>query len=167
MNDQPHTDKSPDELRDRVWELAESIGTCMLVSWDGEKQRARPMVPTLKRDEHAIYFLTDKDSGKVWQEKEFPRVTLTFADTPGNKFVAMTGAAAVGQDRAKIKELWNPAAKAWWDSPDDPAIRVLTITPDEAELWDSPNKLIATAVMLTAAATGKRPSLGDNARVNI
>ncbi len=42
------------------------------------------------------------------------------------------------------------------------------MTPEEAELWDSPNKLIATAVMLKAAATGqRRPKLGDNARVDL
>ena len=168
MSDKPHTDKSSSELRDRVWQLAASIGTCMLVTWDGERQQARPMAATLKRDEHAIYFLTDKRYGKGRRgAQNFPRVTLAFADTSGNKYVAISGLVSVGQDRAKIKELWSSAAKAWWDSADDPSIRVLTVTPDEAELWDSPNKLIATAVMLTAAATGNRPSLGDNARVSI
>lgn len=167
MSEKPHTDKSPSELRDRVWALAKSIGTCMFVTWDGERQRARPMAATLKRDEHAIYFLTDKDTEKVDEERKFPRVTLAFADTSGNKFVSISGLASVGQDRAKIRELWSPAAKAWWDSADDPSIRLLTVTPDEAELWDSPNKLVATAVILAAAATGKKPSLGDNARVNI
>ena len=71
----------------------------------------------------------------------------------GNKYLAVSGQATVKNDRAKIKELWNPFAKAWWKSPDDPVIRVVTLTPEEAELWDSPNKLVATAVMLTAAAT--------------
>jgi len=167
MNDKPHSDKSEAELQDRAWELAKSIGTCMLVTWDGEKQRARPMTPALRREEHAIHFLTDKDAGQIGQEKRFPRVMLTFADTGGNKFVAITGEASVSQDKAKIAELWNPAAKAWWGSPDDPAIRVVTVTPDEAELWDSPGKLIATAVILTAALIGKRPSLGETARVPV
>ena len=167
MSDKPHADKSEGELRDRVWEMANAIGTCMLVTWDGKRQQARPMVATLKREDHAIYFLTDNEGAQIAQERKFPRVMLAFANPSSNKFVSISGTVAVGQDRSKIRELWNPAAKAWWDLPDDPAIRVLTVTPDEAELWDSPNKLVATAVILTAAATGKRPSLGDNARVKV
>jgi general stress protein 26 len=67
-----HSDKSIAELRDRVWELADSIGTCMLITWDGERQRARPMAATIKRDQHAIYFLTDKNSEKVEHARRFP-----------------------------------------------------------------------------------------------
>lgn len=167
MDHRPQTDKPDSEFRDRAWELAESIGTCMLVTWDGEKQRARPMVASLKRAEHAIYFLTDQNSAQIAQANRFPEVTLTFADPGGNKFVAISGRAAVIRDRQKIEELWNPAAKAWWGSADDPAIRVVKVEPDEAELWDSPNKLIAAVKMLTAAASGTRPSLGEKARVAI
>ena len=38
-----HTDKSPEEIEDRVWELAEKIGFCMFVTWDGERPEARPL----------------------------------------------------------------------------------------------------------------------------
>jgi general stress protein 26 len=168
MSETAHTDKSEAELQDRAWELAKSIGTCMFTTWDGKRQRSRPMAATVKRDEHALYFLTDQGSEKVRQAEQFPFVTTTFADVGGNKFVSISGEATIEDDRAKIKELWTPFAKAWWPSPDDPAIRLVTIRPEDAELWDSPNRLIATAVMMTAAATGQqRPKLGDNARVDL
>ena len=41
-----HTDKTDlteNEARDRIWELAEKIRICMFVTWDGERQRARPL----------------------------------------------------------------------------------------------------------------------------
>ena len=167
MDDRPQTDTTDGEFRDRAWELAKSIGVCMLVTWDGERQRARPMAANLERDEHAVYFLTDKDSAQIAQAKSFPMVTLSFADPGGNKFVAISGHATVSDDRTKIKELWNPFAKAWWDSADDPAIRVIKVEPQEAELWDSPGRLIAAVKMLAAAATGTRPSLGEKAHVSI
>jgi general stress protein 26 len=168
MSELSHTDKSEAQLQDRAWELARSIGTCMFTTWDGERQRARPMAATVKRDEHALYFLTDAGSEKVNEANRFPTVTAIFADVGGNKFVTISGEATIENDRAKIKALWTPFAKAWWPSADDPAIRVVTMTPEEAELWDSPNKLIATAVVLKAAATGQqRPKLGDNARVEL
>ncbi|MBV9062263.1 MAG: pyridoxamine 5'-phosphate oxidase family protein, partial [Alphaproteobacteria bacterium] len=50
-------------------------------------------------------------------------------------------------------------AKAWWDSAEDPNIRVLKVTPEEAEVWDGPGRLVATAKMLAAAATNTRPDV--------
>lgn len=149
----------------RAWNMMEKIQTCMLITWDGERQRARPMAATVKPAEHAIYFLTDARREKDDQIARFPIVTLAFADTGGQKYVSVTGHATVSSDRARIKELWSPFAKAWWDSPEDPNIRVLTVSPDDAELWDSPGTLIATVKMLTAAATGSRPDMGENRKV--
>ena len=53
--------------------------------------------------------------------------------------------------------------KAWWDSADDPSIRLVTVRPTEAELWDGPNKVAAAVLMLTAAVTGSKPKMGDHA----
>ena len=154
-----------DDARKRAWELMEKIGTAMLITWDGHRQRARPMAATVKEEAHAIYFLSDARREKIEQIEEFPTVLLAFSDPGGQKYVTVSGKARVSNDRAKIKELWSPFAKAWWDSADDPNIRVLTISPDEAELWDAPGTLISTVKMLTAAATNTRPDMGDNKKV--
>ena len=50
---------SPEDAIDRIWELAKSIDFCMFVTWDGERQRARPLSARPNRDEGRIYFLTD------------------------------------------------------------------------------------------------------------
>lgn len=152
---------------DRVWDLAEKIATPMFVTWDGERQRARPLAATVEREEHAIYFLVDVDGAKDDQVEKFPKVTLAFADVSGNKYLSITGEAVVTNDRAKIKELWSPFAKAWWDSADDPNIRVITVTPEDAELWDSPGRVVAAVSMLTAAVTGGTPKVGDNAKLRM
>lgn len=154
-----------DDYVERAWNMMEKIQTCMLITWDGERQRARPMSATVKQEEHAIYFLTDARREKDDQIARFPIVTLAFADTGGQKYVSLTGRATVSADKQKIKDLWSPFAKAWWDSVEDPHIRVLKVTPDDAEIWDSPGTLIATVKMLTAAATGTRPDVGENRKV--
>jgi len=51
----------------------------------------------------------------------------------------------------------NLPAKAWWDSADDPNIRALKITPDDAEFWDSPGTIISYVEMAAAAVAGTRP----------
>jgi general stress protein 26 len=168
MASEPQSDKSEAELQDRAWGLAKSIGTCMFTTWTGKRQRSRPMTAFPNRDEHALYFLTEEDSDMVKQARDFPAVSAAFAEVSGNKYLVVSGQATVENDRAKIKELWSPFAKAFWKSPDDPAIRVVTLTPEDAELWDSPNRLVATAIMLTAAATGnQKPKLGDKAHVDM
>lgn len=162
-----HEHKSPAEIEDRVWELAKSIDFCMLTTWDGEAQHSRPMSARVMRDEGKIYFLADASGRKNAHIERFPKVGLTFSDTTGNKYVALTGMAAVSNDRAKIKGLWSDFDRAWWDDENDPSIRLVTFDPQEAELWDSPNRIVATAKMLTAAVTGARPEFGDHGEVKM
>jgi general stress protein 26 len=151
----------------RAWDLMEKIRTAMLITWDGHAQRARPMAATVDRGEHAIYFLTDAHHHSVEQMEKFPTVTLAFADTGAEKYVTTSGKGVVSNDRAKIKELWSPYAKAWFDSSDDPNIRVLKIAPDDAEIWDAPGKLVTSVKMLVAAATNTRPEIGENRKVTL
>ena len=152
---------------DRVWELMKKIGFAMLVTRDGEKLRARPMSAYPEREENAIYFLTDARHHKDEEVTRNTSVNLSFADAGSQKYISVTGSAAVSNDRAKVKELFSTAAKAWWDSADDPNIHVLKVTPDDAEFWDTPGSVISYAKMAVAAAAGTRPNIGDNRKVSM
>ena len=127
----------------------------------------RPMSATVKRERHAIYFLTEATAPKVPQIAQYPGVVVAFADEGANKFVTFRGQAEVTDDRALFKELWTPFAKAWWDGPEDPRIRAVTVQPSQAEFWDSPGKLTASVLMLTAALTGAKPAVGDHGVVPV
>jgi general stress protein 26 len=152
---------------DRTWELMKKIGFAMMVTRDGEKLRARPMAAYLDRDANTIFFLTDARRHKDDEIAANPQINLSFADSGDMKFVSVSGTAAVSNDRAKIKELFSTPAKAWWDSAEDPNIRVLKFTPDEAEYWDSPGTVISYVKMAAAAVSGTRPDLGTNRKVSI
>ncbi|MCX7305859.1 MAG: pyridoxamine 5'-phosphate oxidase family protein [Hyphomicrobiales bacterium] len=167
MSHKDKTDLTENEARDRVWELADKINICMFVTWDGERQRSRPLAANVDRDEGAFYFLTDVGGMKDDQIERFPVVALAFSDTSHNKYVSVTGTAVVSNDRAKIKELWTPDNKAFWDSENDPAIRLITVTPEDAEVWDSPGMIVATVKMLAAAVTGAKVELGNNRKVTM
>ncbi len=166
-HEQQETDKTPHEIADRVWELAKKIDFCMFVTWDGEHQQARPLSSRVFRDEHAIYFLVSAEGHKNSQIEQYPTVNLAYADTGAMKYVSLSGTATVGNDRNKIADLWSEFDRAWWDDASDPDIRLVTVSPERAELWDSPNRLVALAAMLTAAATGAKPDFGDNATVRM
>src|SRR6201997_2793075 len=128
---------------DRAWERMKKIGFAMLVTHDGDKLRARPMSAFLERENNAIYFLTDARRHKDEEIARNPGVNLSFANTSDQKYVSVTGTAVVSNDRAKIRELFSTPAKAWWNSAEDQNIRVLKITPDDAEFWDSPGSVIS------------------------
>ena len=167
MADEEKTDKTPQELADRAWELAESIRICNFNTWNGETLHSRPMDATVEKDEDAIYFLTDVDSYKVEELGDHPQTTLTFASGAKYKFVTFAGNAVVSDDRSKIKEIWTDTSKVWWESEDDPRIRLVTFHPDTAEIWDSPNLIVSTVKMAAAALTGAKLKLGDHGKVAI
>lgn len=151
----------------RVWELVEKIGFCMLTSMDGEELRSRPMAAYVEREEKQICFLTDAESHKDDEIEAWPNVNLAFADSGSHSYVSVTGRAKVSNDREKIRDLFNVPAKAWWDSPEDPSIRLLTVTPVDAQYWDSPGKLRSYVKMAAAAVSSARPEMGDNAKVDM
>ena len=158
---------SRDEAIDSVWKLAESsISICMFVTWDGERQRARPLAARPSRDENRIYFLADVAGAKDDQIETFPKVALAFADVKSHDYLAVTGHATVSNDREKIRELWTAADNAFWDDADDPSIRLITVNPEDAELWMGPNRIVAGARLLGAALSGAKADLGENAKVD-
>ncbi|TJX73164.1 MAG: general stress protein [Mesorhizobium sp.] len=161
------SDLTPVQATDRIWELARDIDICMFVTWDGEYNRARPLSARVRREEGAIYFLVNEDSAKNEQLAKYPKVTLAWSDSSHYKYVTISGSAAVTNDRGKIAELWEKTDKAWWESASDPEIRLIKVTPDEGELWDSPGFVVATAKMVFAAVSGTKPDVGDNAKVQL
>lgn len=156
-----HTDQT------QVWDLIDDIAVAMLVTHDGEgdELRARPMHAHGARDEDAIYFLTDRRHQKGDEISINDNICLTFADNSGMRFLSVTGTATVLDDRAKVHELWEATNKAFWDSENDPDIRVLRVRPSTAEFWASPGKVVTTVKMAAAALTGVKPDLGVNRKV--
>lgn len=151
--------------QDRVWQLMDKIGFAMMVTRDGDRLRARPMSAYLERDNNAVFFLTDARRHKDDEIARNPSINLSFADAGAQKYVSLSGTAVVSNDRAKIKELWSTPAKAWWDNAEDPNIRVLKFTPEDAEFWDSPGTVISYVKMAAAAVSNTRPEIGDNRKV--
>jgi general stress protein 26 len=161
------SDLTEAEATDRIWDLAKEIDICMFITWDGKYNRARPLSARVHRDENAIYFLVNDDGAKNDQLKKYPKITLAWSDSSQFKYVTVSGSASVSNDREKIAALWEKTDEAWWDDASDPEIRLITVVPDEGELWDSPGKIVATAKMLMAAATGAKPDIGDNKKVDL
>lgn len=142
----------------KAWKIAEANRVCFY-GWNGKQV---PMSPIVRKDEGVIYFLADASSDKVTDLGSPADVQLTFSDQSANDYLLVTGNAKISNDIEKIKELWTPFAKAWWDSENDPNIRLIVVSPTHAEFWDGPGAVTAAAKMLFAAVTGDRPDMGEN-----
>ncbi|WP_296575375.1 pyridoxamine 5'-phosphate oxidase family protein [Phreatobacter sp.] len=159
------TDATPQD----VFDLVEAVRIGMLVtSREGSPQlRARPMASHVLAEEGVIYFLTDVAGRKDDEVFKNPHVCLSYADPTSERYASISGMATVSNDRAKIRQLWSFFAKAWWDGPDDPTIRLVRVVPGDAEMWTGPGRLVTAVTMAAAVATGSRPDLGDNAKVKM
>ena len=66
-----------------------------------------------------------------------------------------------------MKELYNPAIKAWFPQGlDDPNLALLKVTPLQAEYWDSSSsKMITLLQMAKAIATGEKYNEGQHGKI--
>jgi general stress protein 26 len=81
----------------------------------------------------------------------------------------MTGRASVAKDPQRARSIWKSTDSVWWkEGPDDPNVRVLTIEPVLAELWDGPSsKLVAAFELAKAKITGEKPFVGENRKKTV
>lgn len=166
LNPEDKTMPNETDSQAKVWQLMQDIGICMLVTKTGGGLRSRPVAAHPQEDVGIVYVLTDVRGHKDDEVESNPDVCLAFAHPGDNAYVSLTGRATVADDRSKIRELWNVFAKAWWSSPDDPNIRLLKIEPQSAEYWDSPGKIVASAIMAFKAITGaENKNPGENKKV--
>lgn len=149
-----------------VWKIMKKVGVAMVVTHKDGEFEGRPLQAFPDPDAGKIFFMTDSQH-VIDEINAKPHVLLSFANVGGNDWAAIDGQAVVSNDRAKIKELWTPWAKAFWDSPEDPAIRVLDVTPHHARYWDAPNRMATMIAMLAGAVTGQPPSLGKSGDVEL
>lgn len=155
-----------DDRTQHVWDIMEKSHVCMMVTRDGGELRGRPMGAMPDREERVVWFVTDARAHKDEELRDDPRACITFQS--GNTYLSVSGGAEVLRDMAKLKEIWNTAVDAWFpEGPEDPNVRLLRFSPEQAEYWDGPNSIVAGLKMAIASARDTRPDMGDNAKVSM
>ena len=157
------------EKLESLWDKVKDIRIAMMTTTEADGSlRSRPMY-TQEADTFAgdLWFFTRDDSGKIREITHDAQVNLGYADPDDQTYVSVSGRAQVVDDKAKEKELWSPALKAWFDGLDDPHLTLIRVDADEAEYWDgADNKVVQLFKMAKAAVTGER-SDDENEKVSI
>jgi general stress protein 26 len=154
---------------DRVWDIIEKAGVCMLTTQFIGGLRARPLEARPDRNGGSIFFVTDIHSSKEDEIKTAPDVGLVFIDSSSKAYLSITGRASVMRDVEKTKAVWRKTDGVWWPGgPSDPDVCLLRIEPLTAELWDGPASAAATAFEFAKARlTGEEPNVGENRKVTV
>ncbi len=156
------------ESLERVWDIIERVGVCMLTTHAAAGLRARPLEARPDREAGIIWFVTDLRSAKEHEIVRDGAVGLVFIDAADKAYLSISAKAEVRRDHAMAAEIWKPTDNAWWHGPDDKNVCVLRVTPVTAELWDGPaSKALAMIEFARARLVGEKPRLGENRKVTV
>lgn len=157
-----------DASAEKFWDMVEEFDTCMVVTRDGGRLRARPMAPKVSLSRREILFVTDRNSHKVDEIEADPQVACSF--TKHGQYVAVSGRARVTTDRATIDEAWDAEAEAWMpNGKDGPDVAILVVDPDQAEIWDVKTNKVAQAYEFAKAYIGgqDRPDVSTDEKIKL
>lgn len=153
-----------------LWDLIKDTRFCMLSHRHGDGSlHSHPLTTQNKAlDEGAtLYFFVSKSTELGQRLRADGNVNLSYANPKDDTWVSITGSAMVLDDPQKQKDLFGAMDKAWFDGPQDPDLELVAVRIDEAEYWNvKENKLLQMLKMGKAAATGKRPQLGEHAELH-
>ena len=154
----------------KINELIKGKTIAMLTSVSDEGHfHARPMAVLDVDFDGDIWFFTKKDSPKVEQIQQEPRVNVAYSDPSNQDYVSLAGTGRLVVDKALNEKYWKPQFEAWFpDGLDDPDLSLLKIEVEGAEYWDSPSSTIAHIKgFIQTKVSGEQQHVGDHAKVEI
>jgi general stress protein 26 len=144
---------------EKIKELTKKADSCFFVTniKTGLPVSARPMSTQQVDDEGNLWFLSSKDSEHNKDIGIDPLVHLFYQASAHTGFVNVYGIAEIGNDKAKIDEIWDPIAKVWFQGgKDDPLITTIKVSPLRGYYWDNKHgSVIQFAKMAASLVTGK------------
>jgi len=152
----------------KLHDLLEEFRVAMLVTHAADGNlRGRPMVLAEVEPNGALWFASDRHSGKVDEVAKDSHVVVTMQSK--TKFVSLGGKATAVDDKAKVSKLWQAEWKVWFPGgKDDSNIVLLRIESHVGEYWDNSgtNGIKYLIQAGKALLTGSRPEVGDDPTVH-
>ncbi len=130
---------------------------------------SRPMGTQEAEFDGDLWFFTKVDSQKVDEIRSEQMVNVNYSAPDDHRYVSVSGTAQVLNDRAKMKEFWSPIYKVWFPNGlEDPSLRLLKVTVNQAEYWDTPGGVVATIIGFAQGLINKDTSkMGENETITL
>ncbi|MGB7327328.1 MAG: pyridoxamine 5'-phosphate oxidase family protein [Rubripirellula sp.] len=157
------------DTQQKLIDILNDFDTAMLVTrGDDGSLDARPMAVAQVEDDGQVWFVTDRNSGKIADLMLDSDVAVAMQSS--NKFVSLSGTAHAVDDRAKLDELWSEAWKVWFpEGKASDSIVLLKVEPTRGEYWDN-SGLTGVKYMLKAGKAylqGERPETDASTNASV
>jgi general stress protein 26 len=132
--------------------------------------RSRPMATLQTEFDGDLWFFTSDNSPKVDEIVDDQHVGLAYASFSKQEYVSVSGVAGIVRDPERARQLWTPAAKAWFpEGVEDPHLVLLRVRVTAIEYWDAPaSRMVVLYGMAKAILTGDRPkNLGEHKKISV
>jgi general stress protein 26 len=161
MNRTTQTITDSTQARSTLWSLIKGIHFAMFTTRQPDGQlHSRPMTTQNSRlDEDAnLWFFMSRRGDPVADILADPAVNVAYADPGEDRYVSVSGNAAVIEDIAKKRQLWSRVAETWFPGgADDPDLALVRVRIAQANYWDvGESRLVQFYHRAKAAITGRR-----------
>ena len=120
------------DLKADFWKRIDDVQAGLLTA-TGE--RPVPMAPQADPDNNAIWFITAAGTAPEKAAHGGAEAAFYVADPKANIYADVEGRLEVSNDSAKLDEVWNAFAAAWFeDGREDKDVRLIKLTPKHAEV---------------------------------
>ena len=171
----PSNDVMNEEKLQKLHELITEIETAMFTTRRADGRLvSRPMAVQKRAAGADLWFVTMRGSEKLDEIAADPQINLAFFKDRTKDWVSVSGLARVVDDRAKIRELYQPDWRAWFGdeggaqdgSPDDPRMILIGVDVEMAMFLElNKPQPVVLFELVKGMVTGKKPDLGEPQRV--
>ena len=149
---------------EKLRSLIEKIRFCMMTTSDRHGElHSRPMSFLEWSKEGSLLFFTSATSSTIREAKIQPTVNLSFCEPSKNVYVSLLGQTRILSDQGLKKRLFSPIMHNWFPGgPEDPNLRLLSITPIKAEYWDGLSGLALLLSIAKARVTHEPQTMGEH-----
>jgi general stress protein 26 len=128
---------------------------------------SRPLAMQDAEFDGQLWFFTQDPSPKVDDIAAHANVNVSME--AGNGWVSIAGTASISHDQAKIDELWNKFAEAWFpEGREDPTLALIRVDADTVEYWAAEEPRAVTLLKTVGAmVTGGTPDVPESKTIGL
>lgn len=139
------------DAKEQLWSQLES-GRISMLSIPSTGQLPQPMTHFTDRDSGCIWFVTSSETDLAKSVQTMALGQLVFMAPSQDYQASISGRLEIVMDEEKLDALWNVAIAAWFEGGrDDPSVRLLRFTPDEAAVWASEGSKVLVGLKILRA----------------
>ncbi len=161
---------STEKKLDELYALIDEMDIAMMTTRRANGMLVTRPMATQKHEQDAdLWFVTNIETHKIDQLKHDPNISIGYYNSDTSEWVSISGTATISQDRAKIRELYAPDWKVWFEDeggerdggPDDPRLALIFVDAQSVHYMKNKYAKPRTLFELARAfVTGDDPDVG-------